>query len=168
MKHQDFSEQLLIDVRTRPEYVEEHIPGSVHVPLHKVSRFADTLSDVEVVVVCRTDSRARRAAAQLAKAKVLRGGIMEYKRAGGPVEGKSAPWSVQRQVRLVAGSLVVIGSVLAYVVNPAWLLLSGFVGAGLAFAGATDTCGMAKVLARLSGNSRSDEAIKKELAAKLS
>lgn len=163
MKHQDVRDQLLVDVRTRAEYVEEHIPGSVHIPLHKVKRFADLLGDVEVVTVCRTGVRASKAAAKLPNAKPLEGGILEYKQTGGKIEGVSAPWSVQRQVRLVAGLLVVVGSVLAYVGSPAWLLLSGFVGAGLAFAGATDTCGMAKVLARVSFNSRSDEAIKKEL-----
>jgi predicted small integral membrane protein len=60
--------------------------------------------------------------------------------------------SLERQVRIAAGTLVFIGSLLGYFIHPAWIGLSGFVGAGLVFAGITDTCGMAMVLARMPWN----------------
>ena len=57
--------------------------------------------------------------------------------------------SLQRQVQIVAGSFVLLGTLLGAVVSPWFLVLSGFVGAGLAFAGITNTCGMAMLLAKL-------------------
>lgn len=63
--------------------------------------------------------------------------------------------SLERQVRIAAGSLVLTGAVLALIFNPAWIALSGFVGAGLIFAGITDTCGMGMLIARMPWNTRS-------------
>ena len=163
MSSLDLDKKVIVDVRTRPEYAEEHIPGSIHLPLHKISKYQEALSDKEVVFVCRTGQRATKAAQQIPRAQVLSGGIMEWKRTGNPIQGSAQQWSVQRQVRLVAGLLVVVGSVLA-TINTSWLLLTGFVGAGLVVAGAFDTCGMAKVLARMPWNSRSDQAITQQLS----
>ena len=59
--------------------------------------------------------------------------------------------SLERQVRIVAGLMVFAGSLLA-ITNPWWLIVPGFIGAGLAFAGITDTCGMAMILARMPWN----------------
>jgi rhodanese-related sulfurtransferase len=60
--------------------------------------------------------------------------------------------SLERQVRICAGGLVVLGAVLGHFVNPAWHALSAFIGAGLVFAGVTDTCGMAMMLAKMPWN----------------
>ena len=69
------------------------------------------------------------------------------------VRGKKAV-SLERQVRIAAGSLVVIGVALGLLVHPVLFGLSGFVGAGLVFAGVTDTCGMGMMLARMPWNRR--------------
>ena len=57
-----------------------------------------------------------------------------------------------RQVQIVAGSLAFAGALLAWLVSPWFIALSGFVGAGLVFAGVTDTCMMAMLLAKLPYN----------------
>ncbi len=160
---EELASKRVIDVRTRPEYEEERVPGSIHIPLHKVGRFVDELADSDVAVICRTGKRAAKAAKKLPNAQVVHGGIQAYKRAGGSVEGGLVRWSVQRQVRLIAGSLVLVGVLLGWAINPWWFVLSAFVGAGLVFAGVTDSCGMAKLLARASWNSCSDAEISRSL-----
>ena len=83
----------------------------------------------------------------------LRGGIPSWKNAGYPIEkSHNAPISLFRQVQIVAGSLVVLGTILGVFVSPGFLLLSGFVGAGLVFAGITNTCAMGMLLAKLPYN----------------
>ena len=67
------------------------------------------------------------------------------------VRGKKA-MSLERQVRVAAGSLVLLGVALAALVHPGFVGLAAFVGAGLLFAGLTDTCGMGLLLARMPWN----------------
>ncbi len=156
------SNALLLDVRTPAEYEDSHIDGAV---LHPVT----DLKPAEVakaaqgrsccIVICGSGGRATRAAQQLAAhnmsgVRVLEGGMKAWIAQKLPViEGRKAI-SIERQVRIAAGSLVVLGIVLSQLMNPAWLILSAFVGAGLVFAGVTDTCGMALVLARMPWNKR--------------
>jgi hypothetical protein len=84
---------------------------------------------------------------------VLEDGMRGWKEAGLPTEvNRTGVISLERQVRIVAGSMAAIGGILALLVNPYWALLSTFVGCGLVFAGVTDTCGMALLLARLPFN----------------
>jgi hypothetical protein len=85
---------------------------------------------------------------------VLEGGITAWAGAGLPVVRGRKTMSLERQVRIAAGALVFIGSVFGYFVNPAFIALSAFVGAGLVFAGITDTCGMAMMLAKMPWNTR--------------
>jgi hypothetical protein len=87
--------------------------------------------------------------------QVVQGGVQAWEAAGLPLNRGRKTLSLERQVRIIAGALVVVGAVLGYLVHPAWVGLSGFVGAGLVFAGITDTCGMAMVLARMPWNQRS-------------
>jgi hypothetical protein len=87
----------------------------------------------------------------------LSGGMSAWERAGLPVEREArAPWSLERQVRLSAGSLVLLGTVLGWLVHPAFFGLSAFVGAGLIFAAITDWCGMGLLLARAPWNRSRD------------
>jgi len=154
---------LWLDVRTPAEYDEAHVEGSVLHPL--------TGLDVEKVrglaaakgacfVVCRSGNRATQAADKLAAAgvdsiHVLDGGIQAWESAGLPLTRGAKTMSLERQVRIAAGALVFTGAALGYFVNPAWIGLSGFVGAGLVFAGITDTCGMGMLIARMPWNNRS-------------
>ncbi|MBD2441267.1 rhodanese-like domain-containing protein [Nostoc sp. FACHB-110] len=152
----------LIDVREPSEYAGEHIPGARLVSLsqfdpRKVPQDADT----QVVIYCRSGSRSTMAAQKLfdagfSKVTHLHGGLTAWKAANYPTRiNQNAPISLMRQVQIVAGSLVFSGTLLGAFVSPWFLILSGFVGAGLMFAGITDTCMLGMLLAKLPYNQRS-------------
>lgn len=156
------SEKLLLDVRTPAEFEETHIEGAVLHPLTDLN--PDHVRQLAAgkrgcVVICRSGGRARQAAEKLAASglsgvEIMSGGMRAWENDGLPVNRGRKTISLERQVRIAAGALVFIGSALGYAVNPAWIALSAFVGAGLVFAGVTDTCGMALVLARMPWNTR--------------
>lgn len=149
----------LVDVREPGEYRGEHIAGATCVPLSNfdVSRIP-TGGDRVVVLYCQSGNRTKEAARRLFKvgwSKVthLGGGILEWKELNYPiVVDRNAPISLMRQVQLIAGSLILTGTILGALVSPWFLLLSGLVGAGLTVAGATGTCLLARLLARLPYN----------------
>ena len=153
---------LLVDVRTPAEFEEAHIEGSVLRPLSnldvtEVARLAE--GKEECILVCRSGNRARQAAEKLASSgigsvKVLEGGVQAWEASGLPLRRGRRTISLERQVRIAAGTLVLIGVLLGYFVHPAWIALAAFVGAGLVFAGVTDTCGMGLLLARMPWNTR--------------
>ncbi len=157
----DAGEAIVIDVREPGEYAGEHLAAAQLLPL---SRF--TPAEVpqapgkKVVLHCQRGNRSAQAgqkmlAAGIAEVLHLRGGLQAWKDAGyETVCQTNAPISLQRQVQIVAGSLVVLGTLLGVFLSPWFLLLSGFVGAGLTFAGLTGTCGLAMVLAKLPYNQR--------------
>jgi rhodanese-related sulfurtransferase len=157
----------LIDVRTPVEYREVHAGPARSVPLDRLDPGAvmgarGGPGDEPLYMICRSGSRGRQAceafqAAGFRNVINVEGGTLAWEQAGLPVvRGKKAV-SLERQVRIAAGSLVVIGTALGATVHPAFLGLSAFVGAGLVFAGVTDTCGMGMMLARMPWN-RADEA----------
>lgn len=147
----------LLDVRSAGEFRTCHIPGAVNVPLDQISRFRDQLSQVDkpLVVVCEAGSRATQACKQLmttgADVQVLSGGMVAWQQAQGDVERGEPTWALERQVRLVAGSLVLTG-VLGSILVPKLKWLSAGVGGGLTFAALSNTCMMANLLARLPYN----------------
>lgn len=153
---------LLLDVRTPAEFVDAHIEGSILHPLSDLD--LATVQKLAVgkercVVVCRSGNRARQAAEKLhgaiANLTILEGGVGAWENAGLPlVRGKKA-MSLERQVRIAAGGMVLLGTILGTAVNPAWYGVCAFIGAGLVFSGVTDTCGMAMVLAKMPWNTRS-------------
>ena len=155
----------LIDVRTPVEYAEVHVAQAVNLPLDKFDpgRLLDSGKlklGKPAYLLCRSGQRAAKAAARLIAdgfndAVVVEGGTLGWIDAGLPVErGKAKVISLERQVRIVAGSIVLTGVLLAHFVNPAFIWLSGFVGAGLIFAGVTDWCGMGLLLARAPWNQK--------------
>ena len=156
----------LIDVRTPVEYREVHVEIARNVPLDQLDAAAlmqarNGSADEPMYFICRSGSRGRQACEALLKAGFsnavnVEGGTTACVEAGLPVvRGKKAV-SLERQVRIAAGSLVLSGAVLGWLVHPAFIGLSAFVGAGLVFAGITDTCGMGMVLARMPWNQGSD------------
>lgn len=151
---------VLVDVREADEYAAEHLPGAELQPLSKFDPSQVRPSDgKKLVLYCRSGNRSTKAASQLLSQGVevshLDGGIMAWKQAGYPTQKTAnAPISLFRQVQIVAGSLVLLGTILGATVSPAFLLLSGFVGAGLMFSGITDTCAMGMLLAKLPYNQR--------------
>ena len=149
-----------MDVRLPAEYQAVHLEPSLLLPLDQLARRRDELPrDREVVLVCRTGSRARLAAAELAgfRTRVLEGGLVAWQEAGHPVVEGKAHMSLERQVRIAAGALASAGGVLAVAVSPWFGLVPAFVGAGLVYAGVTDRCGMAMLLGKLPYNRRGAE-----------
>ena len=148
----------LLDVRSASEFETAHIAGSYHVPLDTLGEHCDDICGVdgEVVLVCQSGARARQAAEKLAAAgmtnlRVLDGGMNAWSTAGGDVVRGKEKWSLERQVRLVAGSIV-LSSIVASTKVPAAKFAAGFVGAGLTFAALSNTCAMGNVLSRLPYN----------------
>jgi rhodanese-related sulfurtransferase len=152
----------LIDVREPGEFAGEHIPGATLVALSQFDpRKIPQTENTQLVLYCRSGNRSAIAAQKLFDAGFesvthLSCGIGAWKEAGYPtVTNQNAPISLMRQVQIVAGSLVLTGLVLGALVSPWFLLLSGFVGAGLMFSGVTDTCMLGMLLAKLPYNQRS-------------
>lgn len=152
-------EVTLIDVRTPAEFREMHVPFAQSWPLDRLT--AEEIREhfpnsQTLYVICRSGSRGEQACAKLDKAGLqvvnVEGGTLAWESAGLPVLRGKKTISLERQVRIAAGSLVFLGAVLGYFVHPAFIGLSAFVGAGLIFAGVTDTCGMAMCLARMPWN----------------
>lgn len=154
---------ILIDVREPVEYAAEHIPNSQLLPLSKLQPEQIKIEpDKKVVLYCQSGNRSKQAAQKLIQFGFtefvqLAGGITAWKQAGYTTQiNKNAPISIMRQVQIVAGSLVFTGTILGAFVSPWFLLLSGFVGAGLVFAGVTNTCALGMLLAKLPYNQRSN------------
>jgi rhodanese-related sulfurtransferase len=150
----------LLDVRTPAEYETVHIRGAYNVPLDLLAEHGPEIRATvlePVVLICQSGQRAQKADAALRAAgmpslHVLDGGVNAWTAAGQPVVRGTQRLSLERQVRIAAGTLAALGGVLALVVNPLFALLPAFVGGGLVFAGVTNTCGMAMLLARLPYN----------------
>jgi rhodanese-related sulfurtransferase len=155
----------VIDVRTPVEYDEVHAPSAVNIPLDRVSKEAlSAVGCVEcrqpVFLLCRSGQRATKAAEKLlacgfSNPVVITGGTLAWIEAGLPVtRGETKVISLERQVRIAAGSIVFTAAILAHFVNPNFVWLAGFVGAGLVFAGVTDFCGMGLLIAKMPWNQR--------------
>lgn len=152
----------LIDVRTPAEYRTAHVPFAENCPLESldVAALAQTFRDPTsepLYVICQKGGRGANACLELSAAGLshvtnVEGGTAAWEHAGLPIVRGKQTISLERQVRISAGVLVLIGSMLGYFVHPYWIGLAGFVGAGLAFAGITDTCSMGLLLARMPWN----------------
>lgn len=153
---------LLLDVRTPMEYEEAHIAGAVSHPLGNldpahVKQLGEGKS--RCVVICQSGGRAQQAAQKLLAAgyecvTVMRGGVEAWEAEGLPLLRGRRGISLERQVRIGAGILVLTGVILGTWWNPWFYALSAFVGCGLIFAGVTGWCGMALLLAFMPWNKR--------------
>jgi rhodanese-related sulfurtransferase len=143
----------VIDVRTPAEFQEVHLPMARNIPLDRLSSTELPADDSPIIFVCKSGKRGEMACQKIQGRRVynIDGGTMACVDSGLSVERGRAVMSLERQVRIAAGSLVLFGIALAYL-HPAFLGLSAFVGAGLIFAGVTDTCGMGMILARMPWN----------------
>jgi glyoxylase-like metal-dependent hydrolase (beta-lactamase superfamily II) len=148
---------LLLDVRSGLEFEGEHIDGARLIPLDQLDARTDDIPEgADVVVVCRTGVRATVAAETLVRAgrraRVLEGGMNAWRRARLPVREGRKRLPVDRQVQLIAGGMVLAGVTLGVTVSPWFLAVAAFFGAGLTFAGATGTCGLALLLMKMPWN----------------
>lgn len=149
----------VLDVRSPAEFETVHIPGAYNVPLDTLGEHAGEIQrhvEETVVLVCRSGMRAsqaeqRLAAAGMGNVRVLEGGMMAWESAGGRVNRGRARWDLERQVRLVAGSIV-LAAVVASIWAPALRFVAGAVGLGLTVAALTNTCAMGMLLSKLPYN----------------
>ena len=155
----------LIDVRTPIEYREVHVELARNVPLDQLDAAAlmhgrNGTTNEPLYLICRSGSRGQQGcekflAAGFTNVVNVEGGTLACVEAGLPVVRGKVVISLERQVRIAAGSLVLLGAALSFV-HLAFIGLSAFVGAGLVFAGITDTCGMGMMLARMPWNQVKD------------
>jgi len=158
----------LIDVRTPVEYRTVHVAAARSVPLDQLEPAAlmqarNGAATDPVYVICQSGGRGPRACEKFLQAGFsnvvnIEGGTKACIEAGLPLVRGQQAISLERQVRIAAGSLVVLGVAMGWFVHPAFFGLSAFVGAGLIFAGITDTCGMGMILARMPWNQCRPEA----------
>lgn len=148
---------ILIDVRTPAEFEEVHVPQAKNLPLDKLDPAALDHSQ-PLVVICRSGGRGQKACETLRAAGFaatnVEGGTLAWEQAGYPVVRGRKTMSLERQVRILAGGIAFVGAVLALTVDGWFAGIPAFIGAGLVFAGVTDTCGMGMVLARMPWNRR--------------
>ena len=153
----------LIDVRTPAEYRSLHAAGAEHHELSKLNEayIDNTLlagtGERPLLMLCKTGKRAAEAAKRVAGRTrapvfVVEGGTERWDEQQLPVEKGTAVMSLERQVRIAAGTLVLIGTLAGFFLHQAFLIIPAFVGGGLVFAGVTDTCGMALFLAKMPWN----------------
>jgi rhodanese-related sulfurtransferase len=165
----------VVDVRTPAEFEAAHIRGSYNVPLPLLNEHAEELSrrlDEHVVLVCQSgvrssQARDRLAAYGLENAQVVNGGVPDYEAAGGDVVHGRQRWAMERQVRMIAGSLVT-GSIATSLFAPKARFLAGAVGAGLTIAALTDTCAMSRLLSKLPYNRGTDEPTRESVLTQIS
>jgi rhodanese-related sulfurtransferase len=160
--HEHGQAATLLDVRTPAEFRQVHVPYAINAPLESldpavVLHSPGGCADQPLYVICHSGGRGSKACAKLLAAGVghvvnVEGGTAAWQQAGLPVVRGKKTISLERQVRIAAGLLVLVGSALGYFVDPYWIGLAAFVGAGLTFAGVTDTCGMGMLLARMPWN----------------
>jgi rhodanese-related sulfurtransferase len=152
----------IVDVRTPAEFRSEHIPTAQLAPLdtldaRQIMTSRQGLSDVPLYLTCRTGNRAAQAQKLFVRAGFnnvvcIEGGTEAWEQAGLPVVRGKAAMPLDRQVRIAAGSLVLLGVALGLLLHSAALLLSGAIGAGLIYAGITGNCMMARLLGKLPWN----------------
>lgn len=161
----------LIDVRTPVEFREVHVEFARNIPLDRLefARLAAERSGLSspLYVICRSGSRGQQVCERLRSSGRtdvvnVEGGTLAWEQAGLPVVRGKKAISLERQVRVTAGTLVLLGSALGALVHPYWIGLAACVGAGLVFAGLTDTCGMAMLLARLPWNQAAGHPVRKQ------
>ena len=150
---------VLLDVRTAAEFESVHIDGSLNVALDQIEQQRQQLSESlkhPVVLVCRSGNRARQAAAllqhvNLPNLHILEGGIQAWQAANEPVKQGRQRWALDRQVRGLAGSIVLFSMIGSLFWSPLrWV--AAFMGAGLAYSALTDSCAMGMLLSKLPYN----------------
>jgi rhodanese-related sulfurtransferase len=152
----------VIDVRIPTEFREVHVEGAKNHPLDSldpksIMESRNGRSSEALYVICKSGSRSSKAFRKFLDAGYdnvvnVDGGTTAWVKAGLPVQRGKKAISLERQVRILAGFLALLGAVLGFFVHPYFVGLSAFIGAGLMFAGMTDTCGMGMMLSKLPWN----------------
>ncbi|MFF2847402.1 rhodanese-like domain-containing protein [Streptomyces sp. NPDC058001] len=155
---------VVIDVRTPGEYADGHLPGAYNIPLDDLEHALPTLREVadrgDLLMVCASGTRSQNAGTTLSRngipAASLEGGTAAWASAGEalhrPATTAAPKWAMDRQVRLTAGSVVLLGLLLSQVIHPAFQLLSAGIAAGLVYSALSNSCAMATLLGKLPYN----------------
>lgn len=151
----------LLDVRSALEFSQVHIKDSINIPIDMLSAKVNDLSQSkqQYIVLCRTGNRSPMAADMLIQSgihgvKVMQGGMTRWQKEGLPVIKGEGGISLERQVRLIAGSLVLLGIILSWLVHWAFIFISVFISAGLVYSGLSDNCLMGMLLMKLPYNKK--------------
>ena len=152
----------LIDVRTPAEYRECHVISAQNIPLNSLDPKTIVESkkgskETPLYIICQSGNRAKKACEKFNMighhhVVNVEGGTKAWQEEGLPVVRGKKNFSLERQIRIVAGTIVFVGAVLGWMIHPAFISLSAFVGAGLVFSGITDTCTMGIMLAKMPWN----------------
>ncbi len=151
----DRNEAIIVDVRDHNEFKEEHMTGAVLNPLSAFSatKLDDMRGDRKVIFYCKTGKRALMALDRYMheglmdeELYILEGHLPAWKKAGLTIEKNSDVISLERQVMSITGSLILLGVLFSVLISPSWIWLSGFVGAGLLFAGLSGSCMLKRIL----------------------
>ncbi len=148
---------VLLDVRSPIEFETEHIANSINVPLDALdSRFDEVPRKGQLIVICRSGKRAERGAYMLMgrgfQPQVMDGGMVAWRNAGLPVKEGKKRLPIERQIQLIVGSGVLTGVLLGAFVNQWFLVIPGFFGTGLTFAGLSGTCALGILLGKAPWN----------------
>ena len=151
---------IIVDICSGDEYKNKHIAHSRSIPIDELKN--QTLPENQVVIFSclsglRTKNNAdvlQQCACSCSEIYLLEGGLRAWEKAGLPIEEREggAVLDIMRQVQIVAGSLILLGAVLGWLVSPWFFLICAFVGAGLLFAGITGFCGMAVLSMKMPWN----------------
>lgn len=150
----------ILDVRTPAEFESAHIPGSYNVPLDLLPEHATELASTlggPLVLVCQSGVRARQAeqsllSADLPRLHILDGGLTAWERQGMPVSRGRQRWAMERQVRGIAGGIVLASALAGTLVARPVSLVAAGVGGGLLFSALSNSCAMASLLSKLPYN----------------
>lgn len=152
---------IVIDVRTPAEFESKHIASSHNIPLDQLPVYTNEIAELArqapVLLICQSGTRARKAAEVLqcvpvSSLSILDGGIAAWEKAGKPYKQGVQKWSLERQVRGVAGTLVLLGALGGLFAWKPLTWIAALVGGGLAYSAASNTCGMAMLLSKLPYN----------------
>jgi len=155
----------LIDVRTPAEFGEVHVDCARNIPLDRLDPkeiAASVRVKGPIYFVCKSGGRSQKACEKMIAAGItdvisVEGGTNACEAAGVTVVRGLKAMSLERQVRICAGASVAVGcAIAAFGPDLFWqrigMGVAGFIGVGLVFAGVTDTCGMAMVIAKMPWN----------------
>jgi glyoxylase-like metal-dependent hydrolase (beta-lactamase superfamily II)/rhodanese-related sulfurtransferase len=149
----------ILDVRSALEFSQSHIEPSINIPIDMLSNKIGELSQAKqnYLVLCHSGTRAAMAADMLLQSgihtvKVIEGGIAHWEKEKLPIIRGQGGMSLERQVRIIAGSLVLLGIIMAALVHWVFIFISVFVCCGLIYAGLTDNCLMGMLLMKLPYN----------------
>jgi rhodanese-related sulfurtransferase len=148
----------LIDIREVDEHKTGYIENSINMPMSKFDiKTVEKIESENIVIYCLSGMRCEKILGQLSQIEnknifKLNGGINAWKSINGAIIRDGSAFSIMQQVLMIAGSLVLLGSILSLSLNINWVFLPMFIGAGLLFAGITGWCGMAKILSFMPWN----------------